>query len=176
VDAGTVNTHIEILEESHVIKKILPFAGGKRREITSAPKVFFIDNGIRNQLLSNFSTDLQLRVDRGPLFENWAFSEICKMLPFQDSVKFWRSKSRAEVDFVIEHAGKVYGLEVKSAFVKHPEVSRSARSFVQAYTPDGFAVLNMGLERSLDHEKGKVDFVTPHSLGSWLGARLGGQG
>jgi len=173
VDAGTVNTHIEILEETHVIKRVLPFAGGRRREITSAPKIFFVDNGICNQLLNNFSTDLQLRVDKGPLFENWAFSEIYKALSFLDSVKFWRSKSRAEVDFVIEHAGRVYGLEVKSAFLKRPEVSRSTWSFMEAYTPDGFAVLNMGIERSLDHERGRVDFITPYSLRAWLGARLG---
>jgi len=97
-------------------------------------EVFFIDNGIRNQLLNNFSTDLQLRVDKGPLFENWAFSEIYKILPFQGSVKFWRSKSRAEVDFVIEHAGKTYALEVKSLALKEPKISRSSWSFSMSTT------------------------------------------
>jgi hypothetical protein len=44
---------------------------------------------------------------------------------------------------------------------------------MEAYTPDGFAVLNMGIERSLDHERGRVDFITPYSLRAWLGARFG---
>jgi uncharacterized protein len=148
----------------------------KRREIASAPKIFFIDNGIRNQLLNNLSTDLQLRVDKGPLFENRAFSEIYKALPLQDSIKFWRSKAGAEVHFVIEHAGKVYGLEVKSAFLKHPEVSRSAWSFMEAYALEGFAVLNMSRERPLDHERGRVDFLTPDSLRAWFDPRLMGPG
>lgn len=80
------------------------------------------------------------------------------------------------MDFVIEHAGKVYGLEVKSTFLKHPEVSRSAWSFMEAYAPDGFAVLNMGLERALDHARGRVHFITPHSLRAWLDPHLRGQG
>lgn len=35
----------KLLEESHIVKRVRPFAFGKRREITSSPKVFFIDNG-----------------------------------------------------------------------------------------------------------------------------------
>jgi uncharacterized protein len=168
VDAGTVNTYIEILEESHIVRKVLPYAGGKRREITSAPKVFFVDNGIRNQLLNDFSGNLELRTDKGPLFENWAFSEILKALSFQDEIRFWRSKSGAEVDFVIEHAGRIHGLEVKASVLKQPAVSRSSWSFIEAYAPDSFAVLNMYLEESLGHDKGTVDFITPYTLGSWL--------
>jgi len=168
VDAGTVNTYIEILEESHIVRKVLPYAGGKRREITSAPKVFFVDNGIRNQLLNDFSGDLQLRTDKGPLFENWAFSEILKASSFQHEIRFWRSKSGAEVDFVIEHGGRIHGLEVKASLLKQPVVSRSSWSFIEAYAPDSFSVLNLSLEQSLAHDKGTVDFITPYTLGSWL--------
>ncbi|RJR22520.1 MAG: ATP-binding protein [Desulfobacteraceae bacterium] len=168
VDAGTINSHIEILHESHIVRRLLPFSGGKRREITSASKVYFIDNGIRNQLLNNLGTDIELRIDRGALFENWAFSEICKALSFQDSIRFWRSKSGAEVDFVIEHAGRIYGLEVKYTRLKHPEISRSSWSFIEGYDPDDFAVLNMDLDYSFDSEKGRVEFITPMTLGKWV--------
>ena len=168
VDVGTVNSHIEILEESHIVKKILPFSEGKRREITSAPKVYFVDNGIRNQLRNDFKTTVDLRSDKGQLFENWAFCEIYKILPFQDAIKFWRSKSKAEVDFVLEHAGRRYGLEIKSTPMKHPKLSRSMWSFIDAYGPDGFAVLNTNLDLSVDHDKGKIDFITPFNFLSWL--------
>lgn len=176
VDAGTVNSYIEILQEGHIVRRLPPFAGGKRREITSASKVYFIDNGIRNQLLNNLSADIELRIDKGALFENWAFSEICKALPFQDSLKFWRSKSGAEVDFVIEHAGRIYGLEVKYANLRHPEVSRSSWSFIEGYEPDIFAVLNMTLDYSLSHPRGRVEFITPMAFGTWLRRCLGSPG
>ncbi|HOP46412.1 MAG TPA: ATP-binding protein [Desulfobacteraceae bacterium] len=168
VDVGTINSYIEILEESHIIKRIIPYAGGKRREIKASPKILFIDNGIRNQLLNNFSTSLDLRVDKGQLFENWAFTEIYKSLPFQDSLKFWRSKSGAEVDFVIEHAGKIYGLEIKSTPLKKTKVSKSAWSFMDAYDPEEFAILNTALEQDSIIGNKRIKFITPYSLLDWL--------
>ena len=168
VDVGTINAYIEILEESHVVKRLRPFAGGKRREITGAAKVFFIDNGIRNQLLNNFSNELDLRTDKGELLENWVFTEIYKTLPLQSSLKFWRSKTKAEVDFVIEHAGKTYALEVKFASLKGAKMSRSAWSFIEAYEPEKFAVLNMTFEEPVILKKAEIDFITPYSLPQWL--------
>jgi predicted AAA+ superfamily ATPase len=156
------------LEESHIVKKTLPFAGGKRREITGSPKVFFIDNGIRNELLNNFSDQVDLRTDKGQLLENWVFTEIHKSLPFQSSLKFWRSKAKAEVDFVIEHAGNTYALEVKSLALMKPKISRSAWSFIEAYAPEKFAVLNMTLEQSATFKEAEVDFITPSGLPQWL--------
>lgn len=168
IDVGTVNAYIEIMEESHIVKRLRPFAGGKRREITGAPKTFFIDNGIRNQLLNNFSHELPLRTDKGQLFENWAFSEIYKNLPLQSSVKFWRSKTRAEVNFVIEHAGALSGLEVKCSSFKAPKVSLSLWSFMEAYHPDRFAVLNLTLEQDAEIKGREVSFITPLTFNRWL--------
>jgi uncharacterized protein len=167
-DVGTIGNHIEILEENHIVQKVLPFAGGKRAELTSAAKVFFIDCGIRNQLLNNHSRDLQLRTDIGPLLENWVFSEICKNIPLVDTIKFWRSKAGAEVDFVIEHAGVLHGVEVKYSSLKRPLLGRSVRSFIEAYAPERLAVVNMGLEHELQIEKTVVTFVTPATFMQWL--------
>ncbi len=86
VDVGTINSYIEILDESHIVRKLRPYAEGKRREITGSPKVFFIDNGIRNQLLNSFSDEPDLRTDKGQLLENWVFTEISKILSFQSSL------------------------------------------------------------------------------------------
>jgi len=168
IDSGTVNSYIEILDESHIVKKVRPFAHGKRREIIGASKVFFIDNGIRNQLLNAFSADMELRTDKGKLWENWVFSEMYKMLPFQSEVKFWRSKSKAEVDFVIEYAGKIYALEVKSTELKKPIIGKSIHSFLSAYPVERLAILNMSLDLSMDLYQTQIDFLTPLNLVDWL--------
>lgn len=168
VDVGTINAYIEILEEGHLITKTRPFAGGKRREITSAPKVFFVDNGIRNQLLNNFSRELDLRTDKGPLLENWVFSEIHKTIPFQSSVKFWRSKGGAEMDFVVEHTAGIFGVEVKYAYLKKPKLDKSTRSFIQAYNPIRLAVVNMALEEVVKVGGTETSFITPRGLAQWL--------
>ncbi|MCX5809594.1 MAG: ATP-binding protein [Proteobacteria bacterium] len=165
---GTVSSHIEILEESHVIKVLRPFAGGKRREITGAIKIFFIDNGIRNKLLNSFSEDFSLRADAGQLFENWAFTELQKNMPFLGSIRFWRSKAGAEVDFVIEYGGKSFGIEVKFTGLTQPRLSKSSRSFIDAYAPERFALLNRSLEEIISVGATNVSFITPATFCSWL--------
>ncbi|NQU63120.1 MAG: DUF4143 domain-containing protein [SAR324 cluster bacterium] len=168
VDAGTINSYIEILEEGHIIKKLKPFAEGKRREITGMPKVFFIDNGIRNRLLNNFSNQIELRVDKGQLFENWVFTEIIKILPFQSELKFWRSKSKAEVDFIIEHGGKTFAIEVKASHLREPIVGKSIHSFLSAYPIEKMAIVNYSLVHQLDLNHTPIDFITPVQLLEWL--------
>ena len=134
----------------------------------SGKPCLLLDNGIRNQLLQNLSQAWETRLDKGQLIENWAFSEIIKILPFQSSLKFWRSKSGAQVDAVIEHAGKIFALEIKASTMKSPAFSRSLRSFVDAYNPTEVAVLNLGLESTADLDKTRVRFLLPESLSSWI--------
>ena len=164
VDAGTIHAYVEILEESHIVKVIRPFAGGKRRELTTTPKVYFVDNGIRNQLLNSFSTDISLRTDKGALMENWVFSELYKRLPLMASIHFWRSKAGGEVDFVVEQAGKLMALEVKAANLDRPRLSRSAHSFIEAYQPERFVVLNLSLETHLTADNRTIEFQTPENF------------
>ena len=161
VDAATIHAYVEILEESHIVKVVRPFAGGKRRELTTSPKIYFVDNGIRNQLINAFSADISLRTDKGALMENWAFSELYKRLPLTAAIHFWRSKAGGEVDFVVEQAGKLTALEVKSAELERPKLSRSARSFIDAYQPERFVVLNRSLEAHLTIDNHQIDFQTP---------------
>jgi predicted AAA+ superfamily ATPase len=167
-NVGTVSSHIEILEESHIVKALRPFAGGKRREITSSAKVFFIDNGIRNTLINNFTENMSLRTDAGQLFENWAFTEIQKAMPLLGSLYFWRSKANAEVDFVMDFAGKLSGVEVKFTRLDRPKLAKSSHSFIEAYSPEHFALLNLSFNETITVGKTKVAFITPAVMNNWL--------
>ncbi len=168
VDSGTINSYIEILEESHIVKRLKPFTEGKRREITGTPKVYFIDNGIRNQLLNNLSKQIELRTDKGPLFENWVFSEIYKSLPFQSDLKFWRSKSKAEVDFIIEHGGETFAVEVKASNMIKPNLGKSIHSFLTAYSIKKLVIVNYSLKQRIELYDTQIEFLTPIQLSDWL--------
>jgi predicted AAA+ superfamily ATPase len=109
-----------------------------------------------------------LRTDVGALLENWVFAEICKSLPLQSALRFWRSKAGAEVAFVIEHAGDLYALEVKHAALKQPKLTRSAVSFLQAYRPKALCVVNRSLEERTQIEGIEAVFMTPFGLPKWL--------
>ncbi|HDQ40226.1 MAG TPA: ATP-binding protein [Desulfonatronum sp.] len=170
VDSGTVHSYLEILEESHIISRVRPYAGGKRREITSAAKVFFIDNGVRNLLVRNLTENFAARGDKGALLENWIFSELMKALPMTANLQYWRSKSGAEVDFVITTGNDIYAVEVKSAVLRTPKLSRSARSFIDAYQPQTFSLVNMSLNAEISIRTTQVIFLTPPAFAAALQA------
>lgn len=134
VSTSMVRNHLDILEQTFVLAKIMPFVGNKRTEITSNPVYYFIDNGFRNVALRNFSP-LATRTDIGLLIESFVFQEIHKYraqhyLSF--ALNYWRTKSGAEVDFVID--GRI-PIEVKYQRFTKPVVTRSFRSFIEAYQP-----------------------------------------
>ncbi|MFW5730737.1 MAG: ATP-binding protein [Desulfonatronovibrionaceae bacterium] len=159
ISVNTVAQYLGILEESHIIRLVPPFVGGKRAEITSRPKIFFLDNGIRNYLFGGFD-DLANRGDNGQLMENLVFSELCKSLnTLKDQVYYWRSTSGAEVDFVLESGNRLVGVEVKSEAMKRPRLSRSLRSFIEAYNPNRVYVVNNELEMSMDVQGTEVVFI-----------------
>lgn len=150
ISVNTVVEYVNLLEESHLLKRVQPFVGGKRAEITSTPKIYFLDNGLRNLLFGGFSP-INQRADRGALIENLVLTELCKHThPLLHTISFWRSSSGAEVDFVVRTHDKLFAVEVKAGPLSRPKVSRSLRSFIAAYRPDTVFVLNDTLVDSLE--------------------------
>ena len=127
-----------------MVALLSPFAGGKRVELTARPKVFLLDNGIRNRLVHDFRP-LEERTDTGPLLENWVAAELWKALPEDATLHFWRSASGTEVDFVVARGERILPIEVKAGRLGRPLVSRSLRSFLDAYQPAATLIVNTGL-------------------------------
>lgn len=131
----TIRNYLDILENTYVISKLRPFVGNKRTEVTSRPKYYFIDNGFRNQALKNF-VDIEHRPDQGLLAEGAVYQEILKHKTqnFLDiNINFWRTSSGAEVDFVLSANNIILPIEVKYQNFTRFSVSRSFRSFIDAY-------------------------------------------
>jgi hypothetical protein len=151
---------------------VRPFIGGKRAELTSTPKVFFLDNGIRNQLFGGFAR-FGDRGDRGPLFENFVFTEIAKNSnPLLDSIHFWRSKSGAEVDFVLRTKDRLLAIEAKAGDARG-QISRSARSFVEAYAPNQLLVVHQGERGESSLGETPVRFLRLPDLGPLIAGEIG---
>jgi len=169
ISNDTAANYASLLEESNVIRLVRPFVGGKRSEIISTPKVFFLDNGIRNRMFGGF-TPFAERVDIGVLAENFVFTELAKRTnPLLDGLYFWRNRSGAEVDFVVEQQGKLTGIEVKAGDCKG-RISRSSRSFIEAYSPHRFLVISTGMYPQTNVLKTQVSFLKLEDLGNntWL--------
>jgi hypothetical protein len=167
VSRDTVASYVEILESSHVLVALRPFSGGRRSELTRARKVFFADNGIRHHLVGDLRP-LPDRADAGVALENWVFTELWKTLAPDADLRFWRSTSQAEVDFVVSTGPALVGIEVKAAESARPVLTRSALSFVEAYAPKAFLVVHRGAEGSRDLGSTVVRWVRPQHLATSL--------
>ena len=163
IGRDTVASYLDILESSHLIMTLSPFAGGKRAELTARPKVYLLDNGLRSRLLHDFRP-LEERTDAGPLLENWVATELWKVLPDGATLHFWRSASGAEVDFVIARGDRILPLEVKADRRGRPSLSRSLRSFLEAYQPAIALVVNPGLAHKDRIGETEVEWIQPARL------------
>jgi len=123
--------HLNVLQKTFITIASRPFFTNKRTELVKSPKIFFIDNGLRNAILKNFQP-LKMRTDLGSLRENFAASELIKK---DIELRYWRSKSKAEVDFIVEQKRTVIPIEIKSAMLK-PQIPKSFASFITKYQPE----------------------------------------
>ena len=131
-----VKNYIEILEETFIITKLRPYFTNKNKEIVKIPKIYFIDPGVRNYYLNNF-TETYKRMDSGFLFEGFVLSEFHKA--GMKNIKYWQDKNKREVDFIIDKVHEQIPVEVKfkrslkqndfiglKAYVKqYPETNKS---------------------------------------------------
>ena len=115
VNRDTIVNYIDLLEKSFVIFRLQGYSRNLRKEITKMSKIYFYDLGVRNAVINNFNP-LNLRNDRGYLWENFMIVERKKWLAYQFSYAntyFWRTHTGAEVDYIEEKDGHLYGYEFK---------------------------------------------------------------
>lgn len=100
IGRDTIRRYLSILENTFIICALPPFHSNIRKELTKMPKIFFLDTGLRNFALRNF-TEISFRPDKGPLFENAIFGELYKNLGVIEQLFFWRTLSKTEADFIL---------------------------------------------------------------------------
>jgi len=112
IDEKTAKNYLEILKETFIITIHSPFFSNRNKELVKTPKVYFLDNGVRNYFLNNYN-DLDRRADASFLFEGFVVSELVKSGMDPDRLKFWRTKNRQEVDLVLDQGSGPVPVEIK---------------------------------------------------------------
>jgi len=156
IKSETVKRYLQALENTFVINTIRPFYKNVRKELTKMPKVFFLDNGLRNFALKRFKkfNDCQ---DQGQILENYVFSFLKKTLETYQEIYFWRTKDRAEVDFIIEHE-ELMAIEVKASKLKKPIFGRSLGNFIRSYHPKKAFLINLAYQGRKTISQTKINF------------------
>jgi predicted AAA+ superfamily ATPase len=118
---------LDDLEQTYIIRRISPYHRNLVTELKKEQKVYFVDTGLRNSLIANFS-NLDQRPDAGVLVENFVLNEIAP----RSRLHFWRTTAKTEVDFVVENK-KLTPIEVKFQHLSDATGSRSLYGFLNEY-------------------------------------------
>lgn len=115
LDVSTVERYIDLLERAFVVFRVPCFQRNKRNELKKSRKIYFVDNGIRNAIIDQWSP-MDMRMDAGMLWENWMMSERRKLINNEQatvSTHFWRTTAQQEVDLVEESTSGLKAFEFK---------------------------------------------------------------
>ncbi len=118
IDVKTVQSWISILESSYIIYLLKPHYKNFNKTIVKRPKLYFYDTALVCSLLG-IRDKIQLSTHplRGAIFEGMVVSELMKKrtnagLPI--NLFYWRDKTGHEIDIIIDNAGKLLPIEIKS--------------------------------------------------------------
>ena len=115
IDVKTVGRYLDLLEKAFIITRLTTFSRNLRSEVVSTSKYFFLDNGIRNAVISQFN-DINSRNDIGSLWENFIMIERMKKKSYKHihgHSYFWRTYGQKEIDLIEERDGKIFPYEFK---------------------------------------------------------------
>ncbi|RME63100.1 MAG: DUF4143 domain-containing protein [Nitrospirae bacterium] len=74
-------------------------------------------------------------------------------------IRYWRTKNRAEVDFVLKGADIVIPVECKCQRLAEPKITRSMKSFIDVYRPTEAWIVNLTLRQDIMVNETTVKFM-----------------
>lgn len=141
VDSKTVEKYIDILEKCYIVFRLNSFSRNIRTELTKGKKIYFYDIGVRNAVLQAFAP-LELRQDKGALWENFFIAERMKYNHYSDRLVksyFWRTTEKQEIDYIEESNGELHLFEMK--WNEKKQSAKIPNQFIEQYHPQKIDVI-----------------------------------
>ncbi len=136
VDSKTVREYFQILVDTLLGVFVEPFSPRRSRAvITRAAKFYLFDVGVAGHIAGR-RIDGAAGADFGRALEHFVLMELLAYRSYRERdfpVRFWRTKSGLECDFVLGRAGEV-AIEVKAAPPRSGELG-ALRAYVDEHDP-----------------------------------------
>jgi predicted AAA+ superfamily ATPase len=115
----TLRRHMNLLSVTYQIFLLNPYFSNIGKRLVKTSKLYFSDTGMASHLIAVDNwPNLEQQGQIGHFVETWAAIELKKLISVTDErikLYFWRTQTGQEVDFLLEKAGKLIGIEVKWA-------------------------------------------------------------
>ena len=170
ISIKTVKQYLWYLEKTYIIDMISPFSTNPSKELTKAPICYFKDIGLRNYAAGEFGNIN----DYGFVFQNFIYlqlSELAKRYDF--SIHFWRTKDKAEIDFILQKGRNIVPVEVKYKSIDTFEITRAMRNFIERYNPKAAAVVNISSYHEESIANTKVSLLPFYKLKKFVEENFG---
>ena len=122
VSSNTVQSYIDILEQTFMVRLLRPYEGNFKKRLVKSPKIYLRDSGLLHALLGlDDFNDVLGHAQLGASYEGLCIENILSFMPNWNA-SFYRTKAGAEIDLVLEKGQKRIGFEFKAS--KSPKPSR----------------------------------------------------
>jgi len=160
IDAKTVKSYFQILQDTLVGYLIDPFSKKAKRDVISTtPKFYLFDVGVANHL-SKTTIELLRGTTAGNAFEHFILMELIAFLGLHEidsPICYWRSKTGLEVDFILNDGNFVIEVKIDA----HPSLGEltGLRAFCHDYKPDHAVVVCTAPRRRVLGAENGVEIV-----------------
>lgn len=139
ISVHTVERYLDLLEKNFIIHSLGSLKRNLRNEILGKKKYYFLDNGVRNGIISQYN-GLENRDDVGALWENFMFMEMIKSGSYKNRYAnryFWRTYDQKEIDYIEEREGRLFAYEFK-----WNDKAKTPKEFLETYPNAEFKTIN----------------------------------
>jgi uncharacterized protein len=105
----TAHRWLNLLETSFQLVRLAPFAVNRTKRLVKSPKIYWSDVGLARHIAGGEVTGAHL--------ENLVLSDLLawrELLTPRPEIRYWRTQTQEEVDFVIEAGRTLLPIEVKA--------------------------------------------------------------
>ena len=160
----TVKKYLWYCQKIFIFESVTPYARNVRKEITKSPVIYFWDLGLRNYSLGLFG-HLKSPSECGFVFENLVFLMLKEKIKYSSTkLHFWRTKDKAEVDFILDSGSDIIPFEVKFQSLKKDQIPRSLHSFIRRYEPSKAYIINLNYKKIIKIGKTTIYFIPFYEL------------
>ena len=142
VTHSTVRRHLDILEQSFMVRSLQPWHENLGKRQRKSPKLYIRDSGLLHALLGiRNATDLRSHPKSGSSWEGFVIEQILSVLRPEEAW-FWQTQAGAELDLLLFLNGRRIGFECKLS--DRPATTKSMHIAIEDLKLDHLHVIHPG--------------------------------